>query len=366
MTTTGDQQAAGEQTARPGPRPGADRQQSTQTTTPDAGTPWPEADAPDAPEAAGEPAEGSGTAPSPGITKQDVYSLLGALGAITTLVAAVMFYFGWRRSDVQSRAMGIDVSLFGYSSQDYVLRSISSLYTPMLVMIGLVLAWLWVHGKVIGWLRSERSSPPASRRRAREIARWVGVASTTLAVSCVLFSIAAGSSNPVWPVEPIRDALDERQWVVPCTLVIATLVATYAWWIHQQLTPSVGRGERPLWQRVLPVVLVAGTVTLGTFWMLEEYASAVGRGQARRLLAGLSQLPHAEVTSSTPLGIRAAGVVEERIDTGSDEVRYRTTGLRLLARSGGKVLLLHDGWDLSTGSVIVLPDSPDFAWQFSR
>ncbi len=306
------------------------------------------------------------TSTAPALTKQDLYSVLGALGAITTVVAAVMFYFGWRRSDVQSRTMGIDVSLFGYSSQDYVLRSISSLYTPMLVMIGIVLGWLFVHGKVTGWLRSERSAPPTSRRRAQQTARWIGVAATALAVACVLFSIAAGASNPVWPVGPIRDALDERQWVVPCTLVASTLLAAYAWWIHRQLSPSPVPRDRPLWQRVLPVVLVAGTVTLGTFWMLEEYASAVGRGQARELLAGLSRLPRAEVTSPTPLGIRAAGVVEEEVDTGTEEVRYRTVGLRLLARSGGKVLLLHDGWDLSTGSVIVLPDSPEFAWQFSR
>ena len=66
-----------------------------------------------------------------------MFSILGALGAIITLGAAVMFYFGWRRSDVQARAMSIDVSLFGFSSQDYVLRSISSLYVPLLTSSGL-------------------------------------------------------------------------------------------------------------------------------------------------------------------------------------------------------------------------------------
>ena len=71
--------------------------------------------------------------PPRGLTRQDVFSALGALGAILTLVTAVLFYFGWRRSDVQAREMSIDVSLFGYSSQDYVLRSISSLYLPLLM-----------------------------------------------------------------------------------------------------------------------------------------------------------------------------------------------------------------------------------------
>ena len=48
------------------------------------------------------------------------------------------------------------------------------------------------------------------------------------------------------------------------------------------------------------------------------------------------------------------------------EMRYRTAGLRLLARSGGKVRLVHDGWHLRTGAVIALADSDDLAWEFSR
>ena len=72
-----------------------------------------------------------------------------------TLVTAVLFYFGWRRSDVQAGAMSIDVSLFGFSSQDYVLRSISSLYLPLLVILGLGLAWLWLHLRVTLLLRSD-------------------------------------------------------------------------------------------------------------------------------------------------------------------------------------------------------------------
>ena len=51
---------------------------------------------------------------------------LGALGALLTLATATMYYFGWRRSDVQARAMEMDVTMFGFTTQDYVLRGISS------------------------------------------------------------------------------------------------------------------------------------------------------------------------------------------------------------------------------------------------
>ena len=73
------------------------------------------------------------------------------------------------------------------------------------------------------------------------------------------------------------------------------------------------------------------------------------------------------VLSSSRLGITAPGVHEERLGgPRGPEVRYRTTGLRLLARSGGKVLPGHDGWSPRTGTVIVLSDSDELAWEFSR
>ena len=96
---------------------------------------------------------------------------LGALGAVLTLVTAVLFYFGWRRSDVQATAMGIDVSLFGFSSQDYVLRSISSLYVPLLVSLSLGLAWLWLHLRVARLVRSES---PRIRGWHGAAATWTG------------------------------------------------------------------------------------------------------------------------------------------------------------------------------------------------
>jgi hypothetical protein len=296
-----------------------------------------------------------------------VFSVLGALGAVLTLVTAVMFYFGWQRSAVQAREMSIDVSLFGYSSQDYVLRSISSLYQPMLVLLGIGLGWLWVHGRVLALLGSHVLTTGRRRAEAASWTRRLAIAAAAVAAVSVLFAVAAGTSSPPSVVAWLAAQLRTRQWVVPLILVVSTLVACYAWWIHRRLQPSPVALTRPLWQSLLPSVLVAGTVVLGAFWMLEEYAAAVGRGYAHQLAAGVDALPRTVVISPTPLGIQAPGVDEDRLGApDSAEVRYRTTGLRLLARSGGKVLLVHDGWSPETGRVIVLADSDQLGWQFSR
>jgi hypothetical protein len=314
-------------------------------------------------------AEGGQDDPPPpeGLTRKDVFSALGTLGAVTAIVTAVMFYFGWRRSDVQARLMGMDVSLFGYSSQDYVLRSITSLYTPILVIFGLLLAWLWLHRQIVARVeRYEDDDVPEDRRRElAAVAAWGAAVGIVAAVGAVVFSILAGRADPIWPIEPIRDALVDDQWVVPALLIAGALLASYCVWIRRRLTPDHGP-PLELWQRVLPAVLVAGTVLLGTFWVLEEYASEVGRARARQVIEGVATLPRAELTSSAPLGIDAPGVEETPVDVPGEADRYRTTGLRLLARASGKIILLHDGWNPTTGSVIVLPDSDDFSWQFSR
>ena len=62
------------------------------------------------------------------------------------------------------------------------------------------------------------------------------------------------------------------------------------------------------------------------------------------MVAGVDRLARTVVLSPRPLGIDAPGVREERLGVAdSPDVRYRPTGLRLLARSGGEVLLVHDG-----------------------
>ena len=72
-----------------------------------------------------------------------------------------------------------------------------------------------------------------------------------------------------------------------------------------------------------------------------------------------------EVTSTSPLEICAEGVDEQPVQDSGGPVRYRTTGLLLLGRSGGKIILLHDQWSPGHGSVIVVADSDQLTWQFS-
>lgn len=85
-------------------------------------------------------AESSPVAETPPLAK--ALSLVASFGPPIAVVTALLVYFGWARSDAQSRAMGLDVSLFGYTPQDYVLRSIRSLFLPLVLITIVAIAWL--------------------------------------------------------------------------------------------------------------------------------------------------------------------------------------------------------------------------------
>ena len=278
-------------------------------------------------------------------------SVLTNLGPPLTIATALMFYFGWARSDAQARYMGLDVSLFGYSTQDYVLRSIKLLYIPLLGTASLALGWLTFHHRIVGALGRPASRP--TLRIAGRAALGVGLAA------------AAGATLGV--------TLDEAlaPLVIPLVLASGTAIATYGAWLASAAAyGDAPRPASPPWQGALRTLLIGIVITLALFWEVSNYAGVVGRGYALQIARSLPALPRATAFSATPLGIQAPGVRQERlnVDAGlsKDTFRYRTTGLRFLVRSGGRMFLLSDGWTPQQGTVIVLPDNDQVRWQFSR
>jgi hypothetical protein len=275
-------------------------------------------------------------------------SVLTTLGPPVSVASALMLYFGWARTAEQARVMGLDVSLFGYSTQDYVIRSVSTLYLPLLVIGAVALGWLGVHRRLLQVL-----DRPSSRPRLRLAGRGV----------LALGVVAAVGAAALATLSPGRPPL-----LLPLVIAAGTAVAAYGAW----LTSAAGGGgpALPAWQRALRVLLTSAVVTLALFWQASNYAGVVGRGYALQIARSVPDLPRATVFTAAPLGIQAPGVQEERVQTGpdgrEDQPRYRTTGLRLLTRSGGRMFLLHDGWTPRTGTVVVLPDDDHVRWQFSR
>ena len=51
-----------------------------------------------------------------------------------TLITALLFYFGWAKVTREAGALGASDTVFAYSTSDYLLRSVDSLYFPLMVL----------------------------------------------------------------------------------------------------------------------------------------------------------------------------------------------------------------------------------------
>jgi hypothetical protein len=270
--------------------------------------------------------------------------VVSAIGPPVTVATALLFYFGWARADAQAAFMGLNVSLFGYGVQDYLLISINALFLPLVCILAASIAWLALD-------RVLRRRIEQDRRRAI-ILRAAGIAG-------LVSALVVGVSLLLAILEPARTAL-----FTPYLMAVGVLVAT--WCIHLR---RLGRdGKVPALsteQRAVETTLILSIVTLLLFWGTADYAQALGRRLAVDYTQGVQFMPRAEVYSAKPLGIGSAAVREVSVGT-ADAALYRYDGLRLLVLSGGRYFFLHDGWTPQTGTVIVLPDDNSVRIEFRR
>lgn len=265
--------------------------------------------------------------------------MVSSIGPPVTVATALLLYFGWARSDAQARAMGLDVSLFGYSVQDYALRSIRSLFFPLICILLAGLLCLAADS----WLRGQISSGKRAPLVAT-VARVATVAGVVIVAVCWVLAV----------VRPVGAFL-----VVPYLMAGGVLLA---WWAVRLRRLAVA-GEQPratgravLQHRALEATFAFTLVTALLFWGTSDFAQVVGRGQAAAIQAQLASLPRADVYSHTGLFIGAPGVQQEVLGTLEAPV-YKYTGLHLLVASGGRFFLLPDSWTLGSGTVVVLPDN---------
>ncbi|WP_411375694.1 hypothetical protein ACLH0K_04795 [Arthrobacter sp. MPF02] len=270
--------------------------------------------------------------------------VVSAVGPPVTVATALLFYFGWARADAQAAYMGLNVSLFGYGIQDYLLISINALFLPLVCILAAAIAWLALDS----WLR----------RRIEE-GRGRSLILRAAGIGGLISGLVVGISLLLTVLEPARTAL-----FTPYLMALGVLVAT--WCIHlrrrgRDRTAPVLSAE----QHAVETTLVLSIVTLLLFWGTADYAQALGRRLAVDFERGVQFMPRAEVYSAKPLGIGSAAVQEVSVGT-ADAALYRYDGLRLLVLSGGRFFFLHDGWTPEDGTVIVLPDDNSVRIEFKR
>ena len=265
--------------------------------------------------------------------------LIATIGSPVALGTALLFYYGWVRTKIQTKRLGYDLSILDFSTTDYILKSINvlSVLVPLLI-VALILNGL-----------HQRLVVPISRRSRRRIALLR--LARLLQMSWVLWSFLGIVILSLAP-----RAL--KGFAIPLSVTLALLCAVYGRTLQRKFT-----GIEP-WSstgKVLVIVLL----TFAVFWGTERVARTMGEGYAAQIAADPQQQIAVTVFSAKSLEIDAPGVVEIQLNKDDSAYSYRYSGLRLLERSGDRYFLINEHWNAQQGRVIVLRETDNIRMEFS-
>jgi hypothetical protein len=265
-----------------------------------------------------------------------------------TLLTALAYYFGWRRERAFAGYFGIDPTVLGLSSDDYVLRSVEALFAPFAALLLVCFAVLCARV-----LLADAVAP----RWVSEVAAIVGIAALAIGVA-----LAAGhgiSSSYIY--------LQALAPAVGVSLVAYALIEMRKHH-HSGADRASVSGLRYL---TLSVILVS------LFWATAEYADHRGTNEARKLAANLAIDPTVTLYSKENLDIdpsayaatKGCPVVNVQKNARSD-YPWIYSGFTLLLRNDGDYFITPtppDGvWTPRGEPVLIIPDNDSIRVEFER
>jgi hypothetical protein len=284
-----------------------------------------------------------------------VVGLIVAVIAPVTLITALAYYFGYRREQAFAGYFGIDPNALGFTTNDYVLRSVDALFVPVTVVLLVAFGAVLLHALV----------PHVSDRI--DLAPFAAVAG--LCFLAVGIALLAGG--------PVAHSYGYLQALGPAVGVALLLYAL----AHKR---SVSR-------RALSAAAFVGTavVLVSLFWATAEYADTRGRDEAKRLARDITVDPSVTIFSKQNLDIDrfapGAGLTQPvskdaRGPDGCSVIRvhrypagafpFEYSGFTLLITSGGNYFLTPTSagvrWDPAIDSVFVIPDNDNIRVELAR
>lgn len=282
---------------------------------------------------------------TPGTSSGATSATLRQLATLATNVAiltALLVYFGWRRTETQAARLGVDETIFGLSTRDYLLRSVG----PVLQIFAIVA----VAGLMAVYLDR------ALWRRAQ----GHGLTDRTLRLALFAMSVS-------WLILPML--IIGLGYIAPAVAFVAfplaiaggVLLLVYADNIRRELQ---GHASRPTRWRSMEKAFAVVALCVTAFWATSNYAEVLGNQLADATINHVSDLTSVTVYAVQRLGISGPGTHETPVTGAGETYRYRYTGLRLLEHTGDRYFLIPDLWKPDTGEIMMFKDSSSLRFEF--
>ncbi len=267
-------------------------------------------------------------------------AVIGTVVAPATLLVALMYVFGLLHAYWFFRRFGVDYTLMGMTTQDYLLRSVDGLFVPLVTASAVGLAVFWLG----------RCLPAALRSRARRIPRSL-VGAVGFVVATALLAVAvAGILDPAW---------FDGSVAVPGLALTAAVV------VFAALSRPRRSHHTPAPVLVAEWVAIFVLFSAGLYWAVTDYSASVGTERADELIAALPTWPDTVVYSEKSLNLALPGVQEHRCRDAEGAYAFRYDGLKLILQSGGQLFLLPGQWVPEGGAAVVLPRTDALRLEFT-
>ncbi|MFI6571409.1 hypothetical protein [Nocardia fluminea] len=257
--------------------------------------------------------------------------------APTTLITALLFFFGWSHAYWFFDYFGVNSTTLGLTTQDYLMRSQDSLFVPLAASACLFAVYLFCRRMFREHVLPQIS--PENRRGLVIASMVVGFALVAAGLLTIVIStplrliVGAPGLCMVGGIALIVSAVRSRRTAQATTESPADILTA---------------GE---WGAVFVLVGV------GLFWAVADYSAAVGTGRAIEQVETFSEQPSVSVYSDKSLGLAAPGVVELTCPAPDAAYHFRYDGLKLILQSGNQYLLLPTSWNRTHGAAFLLPRS---------
>jgi hypothetical protein len=279
-----------------------------------------------------------------------VLKAVGSIVAPSTLLTALMFYFGFMYALGYFQYLGVNVLVLNLPAQQYLILSADSSVVPLAYAACAALVTLWLYQLPMdSW----------SARVRRILHRVVLPLVTALGVGLVALALA----DATFGLSMFATAVVARG----LSLSTGVLLLAYAARVRRMLTTRPAPAPR----RVPEALVVAKwggafiLVSVGLFWAVGSYAIKAGWTEARAYVHDIATVPNVALYSEKSLGLQGPGVREVACRAPDSAYRFRYEGLKLVPQSGPQYVFLPAGWTETNGAAMLLPRNDAQRLEFS-
>ncbi|WP_055404007.1 MULTISPECIES: hypothetical protein [unclassified Mycobacterium] len=195
--------------------------------------------------------------------------VVGLFIAPTTIITSLCYFYGYVATRTYFSYFGIDTDAIGFTTTDYVVKSLPALYVPLVVGLFAWVAMLWAADYLRRLVQSGR------RPRLLRGVAWVSIALGVVGVAIAI----VGLTKPDWA--PIQADV-----ATPVALGLgAALLMVGLWLLGGTRTSDAPRPFAAAERGSL--VVAAGAIVVALFWVADIFATFRGHDLAINTNAGL-------------------------------------------------------------------------------